>query len=430
MNSQIKYQVFISSTYKDLVGARSEVIAVILKLYQIPLGMEMFSADNDEQWEVIKDTIDNSDYYLLIIGHRYGSLTKEKISYTEKEFNYAKSKNIPILAFIRDREVATKPEERDSDIKLQDKLDKFLAKVTKNAMCDFWSTESDLGQKVAIALPKFFHKKPRTGWVKADKAVSQAVSEELVFLGRENRALKEQLDQLRTQAIISKPSFSIKINEAERLDFKINRGIVNEYNLLKEYNYYNLPNRYKGIVTEEDIEYLNEAVRNNVEDAQTYNKDLHLYEIIKYHRKRLTIEVTNTGKVKANDVVVELTFPDQLLIMKEEKAEAYHAPEKPKNIFARTPHELEEAQKYLSFGSGSSYSIKNNLRAYPNRANLNGSTLDRSIKSILHTRTHCIDDDFVIVPMIEGEFEIQASIICEELSEKIEFTIPVLVSKN
>ena len=113
--NQVKYQIFVSSTYNDLVGARDKVANTILSLYHFPIGMEMFSADDDEQWDVIKETIDFSDYYILILGHRYGSETKEGISYTEKEFEYAKEKDVPILSFIRDRKAPTTPDERDSD---------------------------------------------------------------------------------------------------------------------------------------------------------------------------------------------------------------------------------------------------------------------------------------------------------------------------
>ena len=95
-----KFQIFISSTYEDLKEERSKVVATILKSNHFPIGMEMFSADNIEQWEQIKRTIDSSDYYILIIKRRYGSMTKEGISYTEKEYNYAQEKKIPILAFI------------------------------------------------------------------------------------------------------------------------------------------------------------------------------------------------------------------------------------------------------------------------------------------------------------------------------------------
>lgn len=101
-----KYQIFISSTYEDLKEERSKVVATILKANHFPIGMEMFSADNVEQWEQIKRTIDSSDYYVLIIKKRYGSLTKEGISYTEKEFNYATQQKIPVLAFVVSEEAS------------------------------------------------------------------------------------------------------------------------------------------------------------------------------------------------------------------------------------------------------------------------------------------------------------------------------------
>ena len=95
-----KYQIFISSTYTDLIDARAKAMETILNIYHFPVGMEMFSAGDDEQWEIIKDTINVSNYYILIIGHRYGSTTDDGMGYTEKEYDYAKAKGIPILAFI------------------------------------------------------------------------------------------------------------------------------------------------------------------------------------------------------------------------------------------------------------------------------------------------------------------------------------------
>ena len=81
-----KFQIFISSTYEDLKEERAKLVATILKDYHFPIGMEMFSADNVEQWEQIRRTIDSSDYYVLVIKRRYGSMTKDGISYTEKEY--------------------------------------------------------------------------------------------------------------------------------------------------------------------------------------------------------------------------------------------------------------------------------------------------------------------------------------------------------
>ena len=60
-----KYQVFISSTYKDLIEARAKVRDAILSIYHFPVGMELFGAANEEQWQIISETIDSSEVSIL-----------------------------------------------------------------------------------------------------------------------------------------------------------------------------------------------------------------------------------------------------------------------------------------------------------------------------------------------------------------------------
>jgi hypothetical protein len=95
-----RYQVFISSTYEDLQKERQEVMQALLELDCIPAGMELFPATNEDQWTTIKKVIDDCDYYIVIIGGRYGSVGKDGISYTEKEYRYALEINKPIISFI------------------------------------------------------------------------------------------------------------------------------------------------------------------------------------------------------------------------------------------------------------------------------------------------------------------------------------------
>ncbi|MFN2621632.1 MAG: DUF4062 domain-containing protein [Chthoniobacterales bacterium] len=47
---------------------------VHLELGHIPVGMEMFSAADDRQRQLIQRQIDESDYYIVIAAHRYGSM--------------------------------------------------------------------------------------------------------------------------------------------------------------------------------------------------------------------------------------------------------------------------------------------------------------------------------------------------------------------
>jgi site-specific recombinase XerD len=172
MNFEKKHLIFVSSTYIDLINTRRKVIESILTMNQIPIGMEMFSAGSYDQWTLIKSNLEITDYYILVIGQRYGSLSEEGIGYTEKEFDYAIEKQIPVLAFIQDRNSPTTPQERETDPFLQKKLDDFIAKVKKNKICDFWTNEDELAKKVSIALMKEFVKNPRVGWVRADSLLN------------------------------------------------------------------------------------------------------------------------------------------------------------------------------------------------------------------------------------------------------------------
>ena len=95
-----RYQVFVSSTYDDLQDERKEVMQALLELDCIPAGMELFPASSEDQWSLIKRVIDDCDYYILIIGGRYGSVGPDGISYTQMEFEYALKAGKPIISFI------------------------------------------------------------------------------------------------------------------------------------------------------------------------------------------------------------------------------------------------------------------------------------------------------------------------------------------
>src|SRR5476649_1442009 len=104
-----KYQIFISSTYLDLINERKYVGDAIADVGHISVGMELFPASTKEQWEMIQELIDTSDYYILIIGSRYGTIApangheiNRECSFTQKEYQYAFEKGIPIYTFFRD----------------------------------------------------------------------------------------------------------------------------------------------------------------------------------------------------------------------------------------------------------------------------------------------------------------------------------------
>ncbi len=97
-----KLQVFVSSTYNDLQEERQAAVEAILDAGHIPAGMELFKAGKS-QMKTIHKWIDDSDVYMLILGGRYGSIEEDSgLSYTELEYRYAISKNMPVFAIVLD----------------------------------------------------------------------------------------------------------------------------------------------------------------------------------------------------------------------------------------------------------------------------------------------------------------------------------------
>ena len=182
-----RYQVFISSTYSDLKNERSKVMKSIMDLDCIPAGMEMFPAIDEEQFEFIKKIIDDFDYYILIIGGRYGSMTEGGISFTEMEFDYAMSKGIPVLAFLHSN-IDNIPSGKVDNVR--EKLEQFREKVRKGRLVKFWDSPENLTSQVIISLMQTIKARPGIGWVRANIATNTESLQEL-------NDLRKEVEQLR-----------------------------------------------------------------------------------------------------------------------------------------------------------------------------------------------------------------------------------------
>jgi len=67
-----RLQVFVSSTYTDMRPERQAAVESILKAGHIPERMELFTAGDQTQLQVIRRWSEESDVFLLILGGRYG----------------------------------------------------------------------------------------------------------------------------------------------------------------------------------------------------------------------------------------------------------------------------------------------------------------------------------------------------------------------
>ena len=194
-----RHQVFVSSTFADLQEERQEVMQALLELDCIPSGMELFPAANEDQWTLIKKVIDDCDYYMVILGGRYGSIGPSGHSYTEMEYRYALEKGKPILGFVHkdpSQILASKSEQSEIG---REKLAEFREFVQKR-MCRFWDSPADLGSQVSRSLVKLIKAHPSIGWVRGDQVPSEGATAEILSLRRTVDELERKLSAVATEA--------------------------------------------------------------------------------------------------------------------------------------------------------------------------------------------------------------------------------------
>lgn len=212
MSSDRRHQVFVSSTYEDLREERHEVIQALLELDCIPAGMELFPATDDDQWSLIRRVIDECDYYIVIIGGRYGSIGPQGISYTEQEYRYALQAGKPIIAFLHKTPLNIPVGKTESKVESQTLLVEFRNLVQKK-VCKYWETPTELGSAVSRSLVRLIKTHPMPGWVRADKAVATLAAEEMLRLRRTIDELKEKLSKSEFEG----PEGSVNLAQGEEL---------------------------------------------------------------------------------------------------------------------------------------------------------------------------------------------------------------------
>lgn len=195
--SQKKYQVFVSSTFRDLIEERQDAIRNILDLKHIPAGMELFPAADIEQLDYIKKVIDECDYYLLIVGGRYGSMDTEGVSYTEREYDYAVETGKVVIAFVHNDPASISVAKSDIDSNVVTALNNFREKVMSGRLIKTWSSRQELEPLVLKSLIHAFNEFPQIGWIRGDSAASDAVLEQSNKALQENAALRAEIAQLR-----------------------------------------------------------------------------------------------------------------------------------------------------------------------------------------------------------------------------------------
>src|ERR1700674_4733688 len=148
-----RYSILISSPSKDTREEREIVISALLTGTYIPAGMEFFYSTPKETKSHIRDMIDNSDYFCIILKNAYGDPPPDiGISWTEYEYRTARNDlGKPIVAFVYNGEMR----ERDR------RTTALIERIERGGTTvRFWKTTAELGGAVIGSVQNLVRERP------------------------------------------------------------------------------------------------------------------------------------------------------------------------------------------------------------------------------------------------------------------------------
>lgn len=226
--SDRRYSVFISSTFDDLREERQAVQDAVLSAGDFPVQMESFPAADEDQFEFIKTLIDKCDYYVLIVAGRYGTPAADGLSYTEKEFRYARSQNIPILVMLHGSPGNISVAKAESTDDGKERLDRFVQEVSTGRLRKTWITTGDLKHAVRDALDNAKATKPGVGWVRGDTTASAALLREMNDVRKENEKFRDAIGHLEVELALPPIPAADDELEIDLIPMVLHRGTRNE----------------------------------------------------------------------------------------------------------------------------------------------------------------------------------------------------------
>jgi hypothetical protein len=244
-----RLQVFVSSTFLDLKDERQAAVKAILEAGHIPAGMELFTSGDESQLEVIKQWIEASDVYLLILGGRYGSLEeKSNKGYTQIEYEYAMELKKPLFACVMKEEYLDEKIRKDEriankDIYEQNSQEKFkeFKKLVMSKIVFQCSSFMEIENAVLKKMNEFERNTDLIGWIRASESTdSILLSEEVARLSKENHELREHVNILNTQIQSSSPDLMMYGSSFNEILEILSKSFVYEQDFIDAFDKHHL----------------------------------------------------------------------------------------------------------------------------------------------------------------------------------------------
>jgi Domain of unknown function (DUF4062) len=182
-----RYHVFISTTGADMQPERSVLAQTLASLGFFSWGLEIRTPLTTA---FARRQIDDCDYFVILLGSRYGELSASGVSYLHLEYIYAVTKQKPVLVLLHEAPESRALEVQETTKEGQRKFEDFRRQLQRDR--DMVVTFRELRElEVALrhAMPQLTQRYAALGWVRPDDVAMQALQLENEKLRQKNAKL-------------------------------------------------------------------------------------------------------------------------------------------------------------------------------------------------------------------------------------------------
>ncbi len=214
-----RYHVFISTTEADMHAERVVLSQTLVSQGFFSWGLEQRTPLTTA---FARRQIDDCDYFILMLGSRYGELSASGVSYMHLEYIYAVTKQKPILVLMYEAPETRSEQFQDKTPEGKVKFLDFRRQLQRER--DTVMTFRDLRDlEIAIrhTMPQFLSRYPAQGWIRPNQQLVQQLQDENEQLRQKVIQLEQQ--QPKTHSTLQRPTELSQVQGHEEIifDYKV-----------------------------------------------------------------------------------------------------------------------------------------------------------------------------------------------------------------
>ncbi len=218
-----RYHVFISTTGADMQPERSVLAQTLASLGFFSWGLETRTPMTTA---FARRQIDDCDYFVLLLGSRYGELSASGVSYLHLEYIYAITKQKPVLVLLHEAPESRALEVKEVTKEGQRKFEDFRRQLQRER--DMVVTFRELRELEVVlrhAMPQLTQRYSALGWVRPNDAPIQALQLENEKLRQKNtKLMTSSRGRASSSSVVENPSAAVVDNESSILEVRVVGG--------------------------------------------------------------------------------------------------------------------------------------------------------------------------------------------------------------